>query len=76
MSNLTFAIIKPDAINNNYTGKIYNHILKEDFEILYKRFGIFFLFVLIYKISIKILGILTKKNIHNKNYINEKNKLI
>ena len=34
MSNLTFAIIKPDAIKNNYTGKIYNHILKEDFEIL------------------------------------------
>ena len=34
MSDLTFAIIKPDAINNNYTGKIYNHILKEDFEIL------------------------------------------
>ena len=34
MNNLTFAIIKPDAVNNNYTGKIYDHILKEDFEIL------------------------------------------
>ena len=50
--------------------------LKEDFEILYKRFNIFFLFILIYKLSIKIPGILTKKNIYNKNYINEKNKLI
>tara|TARA_X000001036_G_C20636144_1_gene789163 strand:+ start:593 stop:1018 length:426 start_codon:yes stop_codon:yes gene_type:complete len=34
MKNLTFAIIKPDAIKNNFTGKIYNHILKSDFEIL------------------------------------------
>ena len=50
--------------------------LKEDFEILYKRFGIFCLFILIYKLSIKIPGVLTKKNIYNKNYINEKNKLI
>jgi len=34
MNNVTLAIIKPDAAKNNYTGKIYNHILKEDFEIL------------------------------------------
>ena len=34
MDNVTFAIIKPDAVNNNYTGKIYDHILKENFEIL------------------------------------------
>ena len=34
MDNVTFAIIKPDAVRNNYTGKIYNHILKENFEIL------------------------------------------
>ena len=34
MSNLTFAIIKPDAVNNNYTGKIYDHILLNNFEIL------------------------------------------
>ena len=34
MNNLTFAIIKPDAVKNDYTGKIYNHILKENFEIL------------------------------------------
>ena len=34
MNDVTFAIIKPDAINNNYTGKIYDHILKENFEIL------------------------------------------
>ena len=34
MKNITFAIIKPDAIKNNFTGKIYNHILKEDFNIL------------------------------------------
>ena len=34
MSNRTFAIIKPDAIKNNYTGKIYNHILESNFKIL------------------------------------------
>ena len=34
MKNITFAIIKPDAIKNNFTGKIYDHILKEDFNIL------------------------------------------
>ena len=34
MSNITFAIIKPDAVNNNYTGKIYNHILREGFNVL------------------------------------------
>jgi len=31
---------------------------------------------LLYKISLKIPGMLTKKKIYNKNYINEKNKLI
>ena len=30
----TFAIIKPDAVKNNYTGKIYNHILESGFEVL------------------------------------------
>ena len=34
MNDLTFAIIKPDAVKNNYTGKIYNHILSNNFEIL------------------------------------------
>ena len=34
MNNLTFAIIKPDAVKNNYTGKIYNHILESGFEVL------------------------------------------
>tara|TARA_Y100000590_G_scaffold82577_1_gene91999 strand:- start:112 stop:528 length:417 start_codon:yes stop_codon:yes gene_type:complete len=34
MNNRTFAIIKPDAIKNKYTGKIINHILKENFNIL------------------------------------------
>jgi len=34
MNNITFAIIKPDAIRNNYTGKIYDHILQAKFEIL------------------------------------------
>jgi len=34
MNNKTFAIIKPDAIKNNYTGKIYNHILEAGFKIL------------------------------------------
>ena len=34
MNNKTLAIIKPDAIINNYTGKIYNHILKNNFIVL------------------------------------------
>tara|TARA_B100000700_G_C14654437_1_gene673505 strand:- start:159 stop:584 length:426 start_codon:yes stop_codon:yes gene_type:complete len=34
MNNVTFAIIKPDAIKNNYTGKIYDHILNSGFDIL------------------------------------------
>ena len=34
MNNKTLAIIKPDAIKNKHTGKIYNHILSEGFEIL------------------------------------------
>jgi len=34
MTNRTFAIIKPDAIKNNYTGLIYDQILKNDFKIL------------------------------------------
>ena len=29
MGNITFAIIKPDAVKNNTTGKIYNHIIFE-----------------------------------------------
>ena len=34
MNNRTFAIIKPDAVRNGDTGKIYDRILKEDFKIL------------------------------------------
>ncbi len=34
MNNRTFAIIKPDAVKNNFTGKIYNHILEKNFKIL------------------------------------------
>ena len=34
MNNITFAIIKPDAVKNNYTGKIYDHILSAGFSIL------------------------------------------
>ena len=34
MMNKTFAIIKPDAIKNNKTGLIYNHILENGFKIL------------------------------------------
>ena len=34
MTNRTFAIIKPDAVKNNYTGLIYDRILKSDFKIL------------------------------------------
>ena len=34
MNNRTFAIIKPDAVRNGKTGKIYDRILKADFKIL------------------------------------------
>ena len=34
MSKRTFAIIKPDAVKNNYLGKIYNHILEKNFKVL------------------------------------------
>ena len=33
MGNITFAIIKPDAVKNNTTGKIYNHIIESGFNI-------------------------------------------
>ena len=34
MNNRTLAIIKPDAVKSNYTGLIYDKILKENFKIL------------------------------------------
>ena len=34
MNNRTFAIIKPDAVRNGNTGKIYDRILKANFKIL------------------------------------------
>ena len=34
MTNRTFAIIKPDAVKNRYTGKKYDRILHTDFMIL------------------------------------------
>lgn len=34
MKNRTFAIIKPDAIQNNDTGKIYDRILNANFKVL------------------------------------------
>jgi nucleoside-diphosphate kinase len=34
MSNRTFAIIKPDAVKNKYTGLIYDRILSSGFKII------------------------------------------
>ena len=34
MNNRTFAIIKPDAVRNENTGKIYDRILKANFKII------------------------------------------
>ena len=34
MNDITFAIIKPDAVRNNYTGLIYDRILKTGFKII------------------------------------------
>ena len=34
MGNITFAIIKPDAVKNKYTGLIYDAILKADFKVI------------------------------------------
>ena len=33
MKNITFAIIKPDAVKNRNTGKIYDRIISAGFEI-------------------------------------------
>ena len=33
MNNITFAIIKPDAVKNRNTGKIYDRIISTGFEI-------------------------------------------
>ena len=38
MTNRTFAIIKPDAVKTNYSGKIIHHILRNDFKILAAHF--------------------------------------
>ena len=52
--------------------------LLEDIKILYKRFNIFFLIILIYKLYIKIPGIFInkKEKIHDENLNAEINKLI
>jgi len=34
MNNMTFAIIKPDAVKNDYTGLIYDRIIKAGFKII------------------------------------------
>ena len=34
MNNRTFAMIKPDAVQNGYMGKILDRIIEEDFKIL------------------------------------------
>ena len=34
MNNRTFAIIKPDAVKNNYTGLIYDRILQAGFKVI------------------------------------------
>ena len=37
MNDLTFAIIKPDAIKDKKTGLILDHILKSGFNIVYAK---------------------------------------
>ena len=34
MSNRTFAIIKPDAVKNKHTGKIYDKIIQSGFKVI------------------------------------------
>ena len=50
--------------------------LKEDIIIHYKIFRLFFIFVMIYKIIIKIPGILVSKKKYDKDFINEKKILL
>ena len=38
LNNLTFAIIKPDAVKNGYSGLIIDRIIKDDFKILGMKF--------------------------------------
>lgn len=33
-NNITFSMIKPDAVKNGYTGKILDHIIKHGFKII------------------------------------------
>ena len=65
-----FVYMEDQGLSNS---KKYFYIkLKEDVKILYKRFNVLFLFVLIYKVFIKIPGFFYKKNIYNKNFKIEK----
>ncbi len=49
--------------------------LKEDIIIHYKIFNLFFIFVMIYKIIIKLPGVLISKKKYDKDFINEKKKI-
>ena len=52
--------------------KYFHTKLKEDMRILYKRFNVFCLLVLIYKVFIKIPGFFSKKNVYDENFKIEK----
>ena len=65
-----FVYMEDQGLSNS---KKYFYIkFKEDIRILYKRFNVFCLLVLIYKVLIKIPGFFYKKNIYNKNFRIEK----
>tara|TARA_B100001057_G_scaffold180289_1_gene180977 strand:+ start:3274 stop:4068 length:795 start_codon:yes stop_codon:yes gene_type:complete len=49
--------------------------LKEDIKILYRNFNFSFLFILLYKLCIKVPGFFKKKKLYNENLNIEKNKL-
>ena len=65
-----FVYMEDQGLSNS---KKYFYIkFKEDIRILYKRFNVFCLLVLIYKVLVKIPGFFYKKNIYNKNFRIEK----
>ena len=68
-----FIYMEDQGLSNS--GKYFFTKIKEDIIIHYKLFNIFLIFIMIYKVIIKLPGIFTNKNKFNKDFINEKAKL-
>ena len=72
--NNFFIYMEDQGLSNSR--KYFFRKLKEDIIIHFKIFRLFFIFVIIYKIIIKIPGILVSKKKYDKDFINEKKILL